>query len=208
MPERPRTPRIIRTPLASIAVAAVLLAGACGGGLDGALPSISVPPATGPTVSVGASPVSGDTGVTISPSGPLPTSSPGITGSVAQGQATVSASGGVNTTVTFGELSTPAVWSPPPGAIALSWAGPGGQTLSLGGPSFTSQIATDGSHSLAFTLNVGDAPLEFRSSAGECTVTISPALPTQVGGSFLCTNLASTDDTVTVNAQGSFSATG
>jgi hypothetical protein len=207
MRDRRPTSRTIRTPLVSLIAGVALLAGACGG-LGDAVPSISLPPPAAPTGTTSVSPVSGDTGVTISPSGAVPTSSPGITGSVSQGQATVSVSGGVNATVTFASLTTPAVWSPPPGAIALSWSAPGDQVLSLGGPSFTSQIPTDASHTIAFTVNVDDAPVEFRSSAGECAVTISPALPTQVGGTFLCTNLASTDDAVTVNAQGTFSATG
>ena len=114
----------------------------------------------------------------------------------------------MNTTVTFGSLATPAVWTPPPGAIALSWDGPGDQVLTLGGPSFTSQIPTDAAHVALVhrerRRNAGRVP----SSAGECTVAISPALPTQIGGTFLCTNLSSTDDAVTVNAQGTFSATG
>ena len=208
MRDRRPTPRTIRTPLASLIAGVAFLAGACGG-LGDAVPSISLPPPAVPTGTTSVSPVSGDTGVTISPSSSaVPTSSPGITGSVSQGQATVSVSGGVNTAVSFGSLTTPALWSPPPGAIALSWAAPGDQVLSLGGPAFTSQIATDGSHTLAFTVNVDGAPVEFRSAAGECTVTISPALPTQMGGTFFCTDLANTDDSVTVNAQGTFSATG
>jgi hypothetical protein len=100
------------------------------------------------------------------------------------------------------------VWSPPPGEVALVWRAPGDQDLRIDGPSFTSQIATDAAHTLSFTVNVDGSPIAFRSAAGECTVTISPSLPTQMGGTFLCTDLASTDDAVSVNAQGSFSATG
>ncbi len=153
---------------------------------------------------------SADTGspvATTSPSGATPPASPG-NGSVSVGQATLSLSGGIVTQVTFGRLATGAVWSAPPGEIALTWEAPVDQFLRLEGPSFTSQIATDATHVLSFTVNVDDVPIAFRSAAGECSVTISPALPTQMGGTFLCTNLPSTDGGTTVNGQGSFSATG
>jgi hypothetical protein len=210
MRDRRSTPRTIRTSGACLVAAVGLLTAACSG-LGDPIPSISLPPPAGSTGSTGSviSPATGDTGVTISPSGSgVPTSSPGITGTVSAGRAAVSLTGGVNASVTFPSLTTPAVWSPPPGAITLSWEGPGDQILSLGGSSFTSQIPTDASHTLAFTVTIDGAPIAFRSDAGECTVAISPALPTQMAGSFLCTDLASVDDAVSVNAQGTFSATG
>ncbi|MGZ8624564.1 MAG: hypothetical protein ACXWYQ_10430 [Actinomycetota bacterium] len=174
-----------------------LLLGRAWGGSGEAIPTLSVP-VPSPIVS---------TVATAGPSGVTPTSTP-VAGSVTVGQASLSLSGGINTVVSFGRLATPAEWTPPPGTLALSWSGPGAQVLTLEGASFTSQIATDTEHRLSFTVNVDGAPVAFSSTAGECTVTISPALPTQMGGSFLCTNLSSADDAVSVNAQGSFSATG
>jgi hypothetical protein len=196
------TPRTIPASLAALIAAGTLvvglLLGRAWGGSNDATPSLSLPV---PSVTASAAAPTG-------PSVVSPTSTPAGAGSVTLGQASLSLSGGINAAVSFGRLATPAEWMPPPGAIALSWNGPGEQVLSLAGTSFTSQIATDAEHSLSFTVNVDGAPVSFSSTAGECSVTISPALPTQMGGTFLCTNLSSVDDVVSVNAQGSFSATG
>jgi len=195
------TPRTIPTSLAVLVAAGTLvvgvLLGRAWGGADEATPTLSVPV---PSATASVTPTTGPSGVT-------PTTTP-VAGSVAAGQASLSLSGGINAAVSFGRLVTPAEWTPPPGTISLSWSGPGAQVLGLEGASFTSQVTTDAEHTLSFTVNVDGVPVAFSSTAGECTVTISPALPTQMGGTFLCTNLSSVDDAVSVNAQGSFSATG
>lgn len=183
-------------------VGVALLAGACGT-FDDAIPSVPLPAPTGAT----GSPLPGTTGATGAVGSVTPTGSPGVLGPVTQGTASLRLSGGVNTTVTFNRL-TAGSWAPPPGTIALSWGAAGDQVLSLAGPSFTSQIATDPSHTLTFTVNVDGAQATYVSAAGECTVTVSPALPTQMGGTFFCTNLPGTGGEPAVNAQGSFSATG
>ena len=92
------------------------------------------------------------------------------------------------------------------GAIALSWRGNGRQALSITGSSFAAQAPTDIDRVLEFSLPGPDGLLTFRSSAGECLITISPALVDQMGGSFTCTSVISVDGAVTVSAQGSFSA--
>ena len=195
------TPRTIPASLAALIATGTLvvglLLGRAGGGSAEAIPTLSVPVPSATASSA----------VTTGPSAVSPTASP-IAGSVAAGQASLSLSGGINTVVSFGRLATPAEWTPPPGTLALSWGGPGAQVLDLEGNSFTSQIATDAEHALSFTVNVDGAPVAFSSTAGECSVTISPALLSQMGGTFICTNLSSVDDAVSVNAQGSFSATG
>lgn len=195
------TPRTIPASLAALIATGTLvvglLLGRAWGGSDEAIPTLSVPVPSATASSA----------VTTGPSAVSPTASP-IAGSVAAGQASLSLSGGINTVVSFGRLATPAEWTPPPGTLALSWGGPGAQVLDLEGNSFTSQIATDAEHALSFTVNVDGAPVAFSSTAGECSVTISPALLSQMGGTFICTNLSSVDDAVSVNAQGSFSATG
>jgi hypothetical protein len=199
----------------AVAVVALSLAGAaCSKSGGSELPS--EPPtgggspagASSPSVAIPSS-VTGGTGTTIDPSGSVPpTSSPGITGAVNTGTAQVITTGDVSTQVTFGKLGSPAVWSPPPGAIALVWAGVSGQTFGLGGESFTAVQPTSEARSLALTLRLNNVKVAFRSVAGECTVTISPALPNNVGGTFQCANLDSVDGTLTINAQGSFSAVG
>jgi hypothetical protein len=195
------TPRTIPASLAALIATGTLvvglLLGRAWGGSDEAIPTLSVPVPSATASSA----------VTTGPSAVSPTASP-IAGSVTAGQASLSLSGGINTVVSFGRLATPAEWTPPPGTLALSWGGPGAQVLDLEGDSFTSQIATDAEHALSFTVNVDGAPVAFSSTAGECSVTISPALLSQMGGTFICTNLSSVDDAVSVNAQGSFSATG
>ena len=105
-------------------------------------------------------------------------------------------------------LFTPGIWTLPPGAIALSWTGNGRQALSITGPSFTAQLPTDVDRVLEFSVPGPDGLLTFRSSGGECLVTISPAFADQMGGSFTCVSVATADGAVTVSAQGSFSAQG
>jgi hypothetical protein len=91
----------------------------------------------------------------------------------------------------------------------MTWVASGGRTVTLGGVSFTAQQPTSPERVLTFTVGTGDEQLAFTSSAGECLVTISPALPDRMGGAFLCsaiTGSAGDSSTVTVAAQGTFSA--
>lgn len=150
---------------------------------------------------------------TPTPSGspsPVVTSPPtGVTGALVRGQATLTLSGGLSQTTAFPTLGAPAIWSPTPGTITLSWTGADPvESISIGGPSFSGQQSTSSTLTLAFSVKSADGPKTFRSQAGECTVTLNPAAPTQVGGLVFCTNLKSVDGAVTVNAQGSFSAVG
>ncbi len=189
-------------------IALPLAVGACNRDTTSSLGPVptatSPPPATSP-----ASPATGSTGVTVSPSGSLPpTSSPGITGAVNAGTASATVTGGMVTTIAFGSLGSPAIWEPPPGGMALVWTGPSGQSLGIGGESFTSVQSTSGTRALTLTLRVEGKKAEFRSIAGECQITIDPALPNAMGGSYRCTALASTNGALSINALGTFSATG
>ncbi len=182
-------------------VATLALAGvACSKDAD-TTPSLSFSPSPVP--------VSGGTGVTISPSGSLPpSSSPGITGSVTDGSATATVTGAVAGTLVFDDLASPALWSPPPGSVALQWNGADKQTLGLGGPSFAGQQATSSTMSLSFTLRAGGKLVSFHSTSGECIITISAAQPNDVEGLFQCAGVTNADGTLVLNAQGSFGATG
>jgi hypothetical protein len=135
-----------------------------------------------------------------------PTGSPGVTGNLSTGTASVTTTGAVNATATYGTLTSPGIWTPPPGAISLNWAGQGNQSLGITGASFTAQMPTAADRVLQFSVRGSDGVITFRSAAGECLVTISPALPTQMGGTFLCTTIPSDDGSISVNAQGTFSA--
>lgn len=156
--------------------------------------SVRIPPSPVPSPSSSPSPV-----VT-----PPPT---GVAGTLVRGQATLTLSGGLNQTTAFPTLGAPAIWSPIPGTMSLSWTGADPvESISIGGPAFSGQQSTSPTLTLAFSVKSVDGPKTFRSQAGECTVTLNPAAPTQVGGLVFCTNLKSVDGAVTVNAQGSFSA--
>ena len=153
---------------------------------------------------------SDSSGTVVSPSGSLPpTGPPGVTGAVTHGQATLSLTGGLTQTTALPTLGTPAIWSPSPGSMALSWTGlDTTESMSLGGPSFIGQQSTSPTFRLAFSVKTTKGAMAFRSQAGECSVTLNPVLATQVGGLISCTNLKSVDTTLTVNVQGSFSAAG
>jgi len=163
------------------------------------------PPVTGPAVTGPAG--TGATGVTGATGAP-PTGSPGVTGAVNTGTASVSTTGVLTTQMTYTTLASPAIWAVPPGGMALNWTATGNQALGISGASFTAQQRTAPERLLQFSVQGPDGLVLFQSSAGECLVTITPALPNQMGGTFLCTNIQSEDGSITVNAQGSFSAAG
>jgi hypothetical protein len=139
---------------------------------------------------------------------PAPSASPEPGGVLANGVASLNLSGDLTVNLVFTTLDEGAVWSPPPAAMALTWTGPRGQALGLTGTSFLSRQETSADRSLTFTVDGTGGPVEFRSTAGECTVTITPALPDNMGGIFTCTALTDVDGATTVDARGAFSATG
>ena len=125
------------------------------------------------------------------------------------GAAEVKVTGVVNAEEAYPALGLPALWVPPPGDFAMTWIGAGDGAMTLGGESFTAQQPTSPDRVLTFAIRTADTSLDFTSESGECLVTISPALPDRMGGTFLCTavpGVASDGTTVTVTAQGSFTA--
>jgi hypothetical protein len=136
-------------------------------------------------------------------SSPTPT----LISTLTAGNASVTVTGGINSSFSLGTLAPPRAWALPPAGISLDWVDATGQSLWLSGPSFTSRVATSSSEILSMTLRIGDGSLVgFRSAAGECFVTISTALVNQMGGIFDCQNLASSDGKLIVSAQGTFAA--
>ena len=181
-----------RRSAAAVVAALVLLAPACSEDEPAPLPD---PVETGTPVEI---PVSA-----------TPTVDPEAETGFAAGTAAVTLTGAVNLSETYPSLGLPALWVPPPGDFAMTWIGSGERTLTLGGVSFTAQQPTSSERILSFTVGSGDGQLAFTSSAGECLVTISPALPDHMGGTFLCTSItgdAGDGTTVTVTAQGTFTA--
>jgi hypothetical protein len=124
------------------------------------------------------------------------------------GTAAVTITGAVNVSETYPNLGLPALWVIPPGEFAMTWRGPD-RELTLGGTSFTAQQPTAPERILGFTMRGPDGPIAFTSDDGGCLVTISPALPDRMGGTFLCSSItgdAGDGVTVTVSARGSFTA--
>lgn len=181
----------------------MLAAGACSKDAGPTFSFSPLPPSSSP------SDVTGSAGASIDPSGSLsPSSSPPIAATVTEGAATMVLTGSTSTSVAFDDLASPALWTPPPGSIALRWNGPNGQWLGMGGPSFAGQQPTSAALSLSFVIRIDNAKVEFRSTAGECLVTITPAEVASMGGQFQCTGVKNGDGTVVVNAQGGFTAVG
>jgi hypothetical protein len=157
----------------------------------------------GPTVSP--PPDDGSPSVTVSPS---PTGSPGPASPLTAGGATVVLSGDLTETVALTSLRTPAVWAPPPAPMDVAWETDAGAVLRLQGEAFVSLARTSQERVLSFRVGGPGDPLEFSSSAGECSVTITPALPDDIAGVFSCFQLTDAEGTVTVDARGTFAATG
>ena len=157
--------------------------------------------ASGPT-STGAT---GPTGITgVFPTGPTS----GATGNLDRGIASFRMTGDVRADRTLRQLIS-AVYSPPPGGIALVWTAGGTDpsTFGIGGLSFVGTQDTRTALTLQLTVPSGDGGFEtFVSFEGECSVTMSEASIDRVSGSFRCTGLRS--GSVTADATGTFSASG
>jgi hypothetical protein len=181
----------MRSATTIVVTAFVMLAAACGRDEPAALPD---PAETGSPVEI--------------PGSTTPSIDPEAETGFTAGTAAVSISGALNLSETYPSLGLPALWVPPPGDLAMRWRGPG-RELTLTGVSFTAQQSTSPERVLAFAVRGADGPIAFVSEGGECLVSISPALPDRMGGSFLCTAITGARDdgsTVTVSAQGSFAA--
>lgn len=143
--------------------------------------------------------------------GQLPTSSPGgATGTVTAGNATIQLSQDLTGTVQLLMLGTPAVYSPPPGSTALTWTD-GLQSMTITGDSFTGPLPSSDTLSLNLSVRSGTEIVALVSTLGECTITVTTALERSFAGTFSCANLSGTlasGDAVTVDATGTFAATG
>jgi hypothetical protein len=193
------------------ALALMSLAGACSSAGAGVSPTSAFPSGTGqptggngiPSGVIGGMP----TGA-LGSGGILPSTSPGAgTGNISSGQIAVQVSGDIDTQTTLTQLIS-AVYSAPPGGMALVWTagGTNPSTVGLGGTSFVGTRPT--SPTLILTLvAIGDASESFTSIDGECMVTIDTAGPTDVAGSFTCQALKSTSGAV-VDVTGTFQAGG
>jgi hypothetical protein len=141
--------------------------------------------------------------------GPLPpTSSPGVTGAVDEGQASIAVREDLMVDAAFDRLGAPAIWKPSPGGMALNWLAPGGSTFGLSGQSFEGTMQTGSRLRLELEIREGGEAVSFRSDDGSCSVTIERALAMDLSGTFACADLESIDGTLRVDATGTFTATG
>ena len=156
-------------------------------------------------------------GVSISPppaQSPIPTPSasasvsPGPASPLTGGFASISITGDVSLDRILPTIETTAVWASPPAPMDITWLGGNGQHLRLFGTSFVSRVDTSPQQGLSLTIQGPEGLLEFTSTAGECSVTITPALPDNMGGLFTCTGFVDADGSTTVDVRGTFAASG
>lgn len=145
--------------------------------------------------------------------GALPTGSTGTTGAdpgdLSRGVLSIRVTGGLRAQNTLHELIS-AVYSPPPGGIALVWTAGGidPTTVGIGGASFVGTQPTAPTLRMTITaLSAGGGFETFESSDGECTVTLGEVSASRIVGSFRCSSLRSSSG-VTVDAAGTFAASG
>jgi hypothetical protein len=135
----------------------------------------------------------------------LPTTSPGITGSVNVGNASITVSGALQTSQTALPLSSPTIYAPPPGAFALAWnAGAAG--FALGGASFVGTRPTSAALRLTFFIHSASGTASFASDDGGCDVTVATAEVSAFEGTFSCTGIGDVNGSIVVDAQGTFIA--
>ena len=203
----------MRRNLMIVPTSALVLLVACGGGSD--INSLGPPPEASPTGNVSPaapSPTSatGGTGtvITITDSGgPVPTTSPGITGSVNVGNASIAVSGALQTSQPTLPLASPAIYSPPPGTFTLAWS-TAAAGFALGGTSFVGTRPTSAALRLTFFVHSASGTASFASDDGGCDVTVTTAEATAFDGTFSCTGVTDVNGTLVVDAQGTFSASG
>jgi hypothetical protein len=192
-----------------VTTSALVLLTVCGGG--GGVDTLGPPPEASPTGNVSAaatSPTSatGGTGTTITGSGgPVPTTSPGVTGSVNVGNASIAVSGGLQTSQPALPLASPAIYAPPPGAFTLAWS-TAAAGFALGGTSFVGTAPTSAALRLTFYVHSASGTASFTSDDGGCDVTVTTSEATAFDGTFSCASVTDASGTVVVNAQGTFSA--
>lgn len=204
----------MRRALIPLVVMASLLASACSGAED-------VPPASPSSAFPGGSSATGSSGPTnatgVTGSGPtgatgasgLPTTSPGAgTGTLTSGSIGFGTRGDIEADGTLTQLAV-AVYTPPPGGLALVWTAGGtdATTIGIGGTSFTGSRPTAPTLTLTITLQTTDGVASFLSIEGECEVTIERADEHALQGGFECAGLTS-DDGTTVDVSASFEAAG
>lgn len=199
----------MRTVRIALALVTLVALSACTEDESGSVasPSSQFPTDTGTTGPTGGTDVvTGATGET----GELPTTSPAAgTGNLTEGEVTFALSGDVELSKTLRTLIS-AVYTPPPGGLAIVWAAGGldATVIGIGGASFTGSRATDPTLSISLTAQLpGGGLVSLLSIDGECTVTLEVAGENELAGSFVCEDLVGSSGE-SVDATATFEATG
>jgi hypothetical protein len=137
---------------------------------------------------------------------PIPSTSPGITGSLTVGTATLTVTGDAQTTQNLA-LVSPAIYAPPPGVFALGWT-TGAATMAMSGNTFIGTQPTATNLQLTFSVHASSGTLSFSSADGSCQITVTQADPTAFAGTLNCASIQDVNAAATVTVQGSFTATG
>ena len=138
---------------------------------------------------------------------PPPSASPGFTGSVDTGSASLAISGAMHITEAALPLTGPTIYSPPPGPFALGWD-TDTAAFALSGTSFVGNHPTSATLRADVLDRLGSDATSFASDDGGCDVIVTTAEATAFEGTFSCTGITDEDGSIVVNAQGTFSATG
>jgi hypothetical protein len=166
------------------------------------------PPSPTSAFSSGPSPTGPSGGSGVTGSG-FPTTSPGTaTGSLASGELTFRLTGDLTVERTLRNLIT-AVYSPPPGALAIVWTGRDADAtvVGIGGATFVGSRPTSTTLSVTLTAQTAEGIASFLSVGGECEVRIEVAGDAEISGGLSCDDLVSSTGEV-VDVSASFRAAG
>jgi hypothetical protein len=140
--------------------------------------------------------------------GGLPIASPGsATGQLGSGTVTFETTGTFEVHRTLDQMVSTVYRPPPDGGLVLVWTAGGGDatTVGIGGASFTGTRPTSATLTLTFVVQSSGGIGAFKSSDGECEITIDVATETAIGGDFRCSDVAAQTGQV-VSVTGSFRA--
>jgi hypothetical protein len=116
------------------------------------------------------------------------------------GNATLVLTGALKQSLTFTQSAGAGA---PSAGLAMTWSDPTANTFGLVGAVDRGTRSTDEDLVLAWTVMVGEKPITFTSTDGECTLGMA-VTPTNVSGTFTCKKLKSDDGKYVVGATGTY----
>lgn len=129
-----------------------------------------------------------------------PTPGPVVVATQEPGGATLVLTGAVKQSLTFTQSAGA---GSPSASLAMTWSDPTANTFGLVGSIDRGTRSTDEALVLHWTVKVGEKPITFTSTDGECTLGMAVS-PTNVSGTFTCKKLKSDDGKYVVGATGTY----